>query len=306
MAFLLVVPAVILAASFLEMRSIGDEASATVITSDNVYYAFKNTVNEIIESSYYGDINSTLDMIVSNYTNATGLNVSYTYLGSGRYNITVRDEANKIRYSKEIVTGRLLFVDVEPNSTYYQRNVMIPINTTVRDILNNYADGANVNLSVYYPNSTLANNTYLTTNANGFAGISFSDTITLGMYTISALANKTGYTNGQGTSYFYIRGVLNVSISTNESNYTTNDAVEITANVTATDIYELITGASVSGGIVFNDGVIYSFNMTDQGNGIYYNNAFTNTSMNGTYTIDITATKSNYFTGYRSRNFSVS
>lgn len=89
-AFLLVIPAVILAASFIGMTESGDDATITAMRADNVFFAFNSIQSSFEETSknlvdvYENDsneirteLNSTwAPFIEQEYVRETGVNVS--------------------------------------------------------------------------------------------------------------------------------------------------------------------------------------------------------------------------------------
>lgn len=308
-AFLLIVPVLILMASLIEMESTGRGTSLTVTSSDSVYYTYNNILNEIAESSAYGDINETLDAIVNNYTSVTGLNITYIDYGNGTIHLTVKDEVTGAAYISDIPAGKVLLVNIglsDVYPVYPERGDYVNITVTVSDTLNTPIDESNIDLNVYYPNSTLAINYYLTTDANGMATVTFhTDTTALGKYNIDATANKTGYIDGFMSTYIYVWGLLYPSISTDKTSYSRWNNVNITSNL-IDELGNQISGANVTA---------YIYNSTDSlisaqylieidASGEYYNDSFS-TGTADTYTVNITAKKENYFDGTNGTSFNV-
>jgi hypothetical protein len=107
MAFLLVIPAIILAASFIEMTRIGDDATTTAMRADNVFFAFNSIRSSFEETSknlvdvYENDsnkirteLNSTwAPFIEQEYTEKIGVNTS---IPEEDINVTYNNATNSI------------------------------------------------------------------------------------------------------------------------------------------------------------------------------------------------------------------
>jgi hypothetical protein len=207
LALLLVLPAMLLVASYFRMVKIGSDATAAQIEMDKVNYAMNDIeriIKYMVKTGQPFD-NATLVELADNYRVSTGLLIDISGLDSDNDNvidtamISVQDPNKETRYSTMLkFTG--LSVMIFPDLAFYRPGDDVTITVFVGNMYGVPQKGATVYLSIIDPSG---DNIYfvsgLTDNAGSWENcFTLSSAAELGQYLIIADAisdSKTGSNN---------------------------------------------------------------------------------------------------------------
>jgi hypothetical protein len=207
LALLLVLPAMLLVASYFRMVKMGSDATAAQIEMDKVNYAvndIQRIIKYMVKTGQPFD-NTTLRRLADNYRVSTGLLVDISGFDSDNDNaidtalISLQDPNKATRYFTTLkFTG--LSVMIFPDLAFYRPGDRVSITVFVGNMYGVPQKGATVHLSIIDPSS---DNTYfasgLTDNAGSWENsFVLSNSAELGQYLIIANAvseSRTGSNN---------------------------------------------------------------------------------------------------------------
>jgi len=180
MGLLLVIPAIVLAASLVNMMGYGREATALAVSGDSVFYSCNNLISFLDTGARQGDRENALSF-ASSYANGTGLNFTYTALNQTYYRIILRTPSITCNKTIELRSGALLAnltllsASYNLSTTYlglmaYFRNATIPFTVKVTFYNGTTVTGANTTTIVLGANGTR-------TGLTNSSGIYYSNTI---------------------------------------------------------------------------------------------------------------------------------
>lgn len=274
MGFLLIIPAVILAASFLHMVQSGSEGIGLVISGDKTFYTCNNVIDFLQTVAVEDERSVAIDGALL-YAGQSGLNITITESNASYYTVLLQ-MANGMKCNKtiELRSGTLrLNLSLE--------NYMALFNGAPIYVRTGGNSTMNITTYTTYPNSTSVDGAdilvsgleYITaesisgtsgSNGSGYfnytldinAEVDTSDSCwrkaLLGEYTATATANLTNFYDGTDDESFYIWGIMSASITpykkgsdmyvrvtlTDEyDDYIYSENCESETNVTYTDPY---------------------------------------------------------------------
>lgn len=220
LALLLVLPAMLLVASYFRMVKMGSDATAAQIEMDKVNYAvgdIERVIKYMVQTGQPFD-NITLGELADNYRTSTGLLVDISGLDSDNDNvidtalISVQDPSKSAQYFTTLkFTG--LTVMIFPDLAYYRPGDTVTITVFVGNVYSVPQKGATVHLRVVDPSG---DNIYfasgLTDNMGSWENsFNLSNTAELGQYLIIADANSDSKT-GSNTITFDVKHDIRIQI----------------------------------------------------------------------------------------------
>lgn len=230
MAFLLIIPAAILAASFLHMVQHGSEGIELVISGDKVFYTCNNVMDFLQTGAVDGERGDAIDEALL-YANQSGMNVTITELNSTYFTVVLQTgggiECNRtielrngtLRLSLSLGDYRVLFNGV-PIYVRKGANSTMNITTYTTYPNNNPVDGADVVVDILDESisgiSGSNGSGYFNTSLNITSKVVDTDSCwrkaLLGESQATATANLTNWYDGTDEEFFYIWGIISSSI----------------------------------------------------------------------------------------------
>jgi hypothetical protein len=220
LALLLVLPAMLLVASYFRMVKMGSDATAAQIEMDKINYAMNDIeriIKYMVKTGQPFD-NATLGELADNYRVSTGLLVDISGLDSDNDNaidtalITLEDPNKATRYSTTLkFTG--LSVMIFPDLAFYRPGDRVTLTVFVGNMYGVPQKGATVNLSVLDPSG---DNIYfisgLTDNAGSWENsLTLPSAAELGQYLIIADASSD-YRTGSDNITFEVKHDIQIQI----------------------------------------------------------------------------------------------
>jgi hypothetical protein len=220
LALLLVLPAMLLVASYFRMVKMGSDATAAQIQMDKVNYAMNDierVIKYMVKTGQPFD-NATLGRLAENYSVSTGLLVDVSGFDSDNDNaidtalISVQDPNKATRYFTTLkFTG--LSVMIFPDLAFYRPGDRVTITVFVGNMYGVPQKGATVHLSVLDPSG---DNIYfisgLTDNAGSWENFFTLPIVAeLGQYLIVADANSDSRT-GSNNNTFEVKHDIRIQI----------------------------------------------------------------------------------------------
>jgi len=220
LALLLVLPAMLLVASYFKMVEMGGEATAAQIAMDKVNYAARDIeriVKYMVRTGQPFD-NITLQELADNYHTTTGLLVQVAGADTDNDNaidstiISVQDPRSAARYFTTIEFKKLT-VMIFPDKGIYRPGDNVTLTVYVGNVYGIPQNGATVNLTVL---DSSGDNIYFTsglTDNEGSWENSFilSTTAELGQYLVIADATKD-FRTGSNTNTFEVKHDILIQI----------------------------------------------------------------------------------------------
>jgi hypothetical protein len=210
LALLLVLPAMLLVASYFRMVKTGSDATAAQIEMDKVNYAMNDIERIIKYMTKTGQPfdNATLARLADNYRVSTGLLVDISGLDSDNDNvidtamISVQDPNKETRYSTTLpFTG--LSVMIFPDLAYYRPGDKVTITVFVGNMYGVPQKAATVNENILNPSGIIIYSVSGLTDNSGSWENSFtlSSAAELGQYLIIADANSDSRTGSNNITF---------------------------------------------------------------------------------------------------------
>jgi len=253
LALLLVLPAMLLVASYFRMVEMGSEATATQIAMDKVNYAARDIERVIKYMMRTGQPfdNLTLRELADNYRVATGLLVDVAGVDSDNDGaidtamISVQDPEKAARYSTTLkFTG--LVVMIFPDLLIYRPGDNVTITVYVGDVYGVPQKQATVNLRVIDANG---DNIYFASGLTDNEGrwensFTLSTTAELGQYLVVVDAVKNSKTGSNTITFEVKHDILIQIIEPDKDTYSPGENENVVARLTDE------TGATIIGAYV--------------------------------------------------------
>lgn len=228
MAFLLIIPAAILAASFLHMVQSGSEGIELVIRGDKVFYTCNNVMDFLQTGAVEGERDSVIDETLL-YADQSGMNVTITQLNSTYFTVVLQTGGGiKCNKTLELRNGTLRlnltlenYIALFNGVPLYVRkgaNSTINITTYTTYPSGNPMAGADIVIDILDANlsNTSDSSGYFNTSLNITSKVDTTDSCwrkaLLGESQATATANLTNWYDGTDEEFFYIWGIMNSSI----------------------------------------------------------------------------------------------
>jgi hypothetical protein len=276
LALLLVLPAMLLVASYFRMVKIGSDATAAQIEMDKVNYTVGNierVIKYMLKTGQPFD-NMTLGELADNYRVTTGLLIDISGLDSDNDNvidtaiISVQDPNKAERYFTSLkFTG--LTVMIFPDLAYYRPGDTVTITVFVGNVYSVPQEGDNENLTVFDPSGNILYSASGLTGSMGSWETSFNlpNTAKLGQYLIVVYArNYNNSENGSNTITFDVKHDIRIQIIEPDK-----DQYDLGENENVVAVLTDETGAKILDAYVTFDildryySVVYGDNMYDDG-----------------------------------------
>lgn len=260
LALLLVLPAMLLAASYFKIVEMGGEATTTQIAMDKVSYTARDVERVIKYLMMTGQAfdNITLGELADNYRAATGLLVDIAGVDTDNDNaidaamISVRDPSAAARYSTTLKFVKLA-VMIFPDMPTYRPGDNVTFIVYVGNAYGVPQKAATVNLRVIDP---IGDNIYLASGLTDNEGswensFTLSTTAELGQYLIIADAIKDSRT-GSNTNTIEVKHDIRIQIIEPDKDvYSPGENENVVASLTD-ETGAAVTGASVKFEILDN------------------------------------------------------
>jgi len=323
LALLLVLPAMLLAASYFKVIELGGETAATQIAADKVNYTGRDVERVVKYWLQQGTSidNYLLGRLAENYRAATGLLVNIKGIDSDYDNqidtadVLVSDPRSAANYSSRLEFTKLA-VAVYSDKPTYRPGDNVALVVYVGTIYGTPVAGASVSLVVI---DYTGDNAYVAlgvTDNQGKWENSFilSEGADLGTYLTMANAIKNSKT-GSGSTTFDVTHDLNIQIISPPAgaSYSGSTAVDITAKLTDEDSNDVLSAYAEFE--ILNDGyvtvagptAIYDdiTNPDYIANNAVYGKSTTMPSSPGTYYVRIYASKEGYSNNFADRQITI-
>lgn len=253
LALLLVLPAMLLAASYFRIVEIGGEATTTQIAMDKVNYTARDIERVIRYTMRTGQAfdNITLGELAENYRAATGLLVEIVGIDLDNDNaidsttVSVQDPGSAAQYFTTLEFKKLN-VMIFPDMAVYRPGDNVTLTVYVGNVYGVPQNGATLNLRVIDP---IGDNVYLAsglTDNEGSWENSFilSTTAELGQYLVIADATKD-FRTGSNTNTFEVKHDIRIQITEpDKDTYSPGENENVILNL-KDETGAAVTGASV-------------------------------------------------------------
>jgi len=262
-ALLLVLPAMLLVASFFKMMEMGGEATAAQIAMDEVNYAAKDIeriVKYMLETGQPFD-NITLQELTENYSTTTGLIVQVAGVDTDNDNtidstiISVQDPRSAARYFTTIEFKKLT-VMIFPDKGVYRPGDNVTLTVYVGNVYGVPQNGATVNLTIL---DSSGDNIFFASGLTDNEG-SWENSFTaaeLGQYLVIADAAKD-FRTGSNMNTFEVKHDILIQMSEpDKGTYSPSENENVIVNLTDE------TGAAVKGAYVTFEVLDSSYFVTD-------------------------------------------
>lgn len=313
LALLLVLPAMLLAASYLEVIELGGETAATQIAADKVNYTGRDVERVVKYWLQQGTSidNYLLGRLAENYRAATGLLVSIAGIDSDNDNqidsasIQVSDPRSAASYSSKLEFTKLS-VAVYSDQPTYRPGDDVTLDVYVGTVYGTPVAGASVSLVVV---DSTGDNAFVKsglTNSQGKWENSFVLSVgaNLGTYLATANATKSSKT-GSGSTTFDVKHDLNIQIISPSVDITARLTDETGANVlSAYAEFEILNEdyLTVAGPTAMYDD---ASNPDYTANNAVYGRSTTMPSSPGTYYVRVFARKEGYSDNFADREVTI-
>jgi 5-hydroxyisourate hydrolase-like protein (transthyretin family) len=241
LALLLVLPAMLLVASYFKMVEMGAEATAAQIAMDKVNYAgrdIERIVKYMVRTGQPFD-NITLQELADNYRAATGLLVQVSGIDTDNDNaidsttISVQDPRSAARYFTTIEFKKLS-VMIFPDMAVYRPGDNVTLTVYVGNVYGMPQSGATVNLTVI---DSSGENIYfasgLTDNEGSWENsFILSTTAKLGQYLVIADAAKDFRTGSNTTTFEVKHDILIQIIEPDKDTYSPGENENVVVRLT--------------------------------------------------------------------------
>jgi len=314
LALLLILPAMLLAASYFKIVEMGGEATTNQIAMDKVSYTARDierAIKYLMKTGQAFD-NLTLVELADNYRTATGLLVDIAGVDTDNDNaidaaiISVQDPSAVARYSTMLEFFKLT-VMIFPDMTTYRPGDNVTFTVYVGNAYGAPQEEATVDLRVIDPND---DNVFFASGLTGIDGswensFTLLTTAELGPYLIIADAIKNSRT-GSNTNTFEVKHDIRIQIIEPDKDvYSPGENENVVARLTD-ETGEGVTGASVTFEILDNtyflvDGPVVMYYEND---GVYGESRLL-PSLVGAYYVRVYAMKDWYIDNFADKLISI-
>jgi hypothetical protein len=242
MAFLLVIPAIMLAASYMSMIKTGEKGTEYSLTSDVVLYTQKNIIDFLVEGAKAGKKDKAIDD-AKMHAQRVGLNLTIAPVNLTYYLITTVTESG-IVYNITIELLKSTIMNLTLDKSDYNRSETIYMTANVTYTNGSAVSGANVTAGICWGIVIIQLQEVSPGIYNGSYPINAS-IISVGPCSIIGIASGPAEYISTDTESCNIIGILNITVFTDKPSYTNGSIATVSVNVTD-DAGIRISNASVN------------------------------------------------------------